>query len=177
VLIAIDAQRRRHVITAAALAVGFFCGAILPTTLNWKDERPLASTAAHLVDLSSGSGKFRLEHHAEMWRYAKEHPLVGAGPAGWRAAMLQAGGDPQLHLNPFPPSDYLRVLADGGVPALGALLIALVAAAVCAWHRRAEHPELAATLVALAIASATHFPLARLESMCLVMLLLAAIRR
>jgi O-antigen ligase len=152
------------------IAAGAIVATILPTRLGWRDEHPYSNTIAHLVDVQSGSGALRLSQYRQTAEAIGSNWLHGLGPGRWRSALRSK--DAQLSINTVPHSDYLRVVADGGVLSLLGLLGALGFAAWRSWRRRIAAPEAMPFMITLLMIAAADVPLYRTESMVLAVLVL-----
>jgi putative inorganic carbon (HCO3(-)) transporter len=148
------------VVAVAALAV--VAAAQLRIRQQWvhPDKLSNAVTLRHLFDVQSGNGQARLWEDAQTIAKVGEAPVVGLGPGAWRRAV----GTRAM----CPHSDYMRVLADGGVPALVALLLVFGAMSATALRRFRNEPEALAFVVALALVSLADVPLFHFESVALV---------
>lgn len=132
----------------ALLAVA--AGAALPAwvrpALDWKEERPYASSLARLVDLSEGgSGRGRLVQWRASMALLAERPLLGVGAGQWAVHYPRVAPDPDPTQRPddwLPTSrlltgDAAAILVERG--ALGAALAALaLALALAGWWRAAR---------------------------------------
>ena len=165
-LVAAWSERRTVARGVALLVLGGLVASAIPNRLSWSDARPLRSTASRLFDLGSGSGAMRLEQYKQTLRLVWRHP-AGLGPGGWQPAMTAVA--PALAVNRNPHSEYLRALSDGGVAALGALVVLLGWALRGAW--RARRPALLAAWATLALICVADCPLWRPEMIAAALLL------
>ncbi|HEY5932983.1 MAG TPA: O-antigen ligase family protein, partial [Kofleriaceae bacterium] len=171
------ATRGRRAVAAALVVAGVLLATVMPNRLVWKEANPFAATLARAVDLDGGSGQLRVRQYRATLQVldAREAWWTGLGPGVWQAAVRAE--DRALARNRIPHSDYLRVLSDGGVPALGTLGLVLFAAAIASWRRRRENPELAGFLGVLAIVALADAPLFRPEGIVVTGVVLAALAR
>jgi hypothetical protein len=113
------------------------------------------------VNYKEGSGHGRLIQYSNSLRMTEAHPLLGVGPGNWPVVYPKyaSRNDPSmsqddgLTANPWPSSDWVAMLSERGVIAVGLLvatLLALVARAI--GDLRAGHArdgERALTAIAL----------------------------
>src|SRR5262249_10164369 len=144
-------ERRPAAPLIALVLAGFITGALLPTRLHWSEPRPFAHTMSRLFSLRSGSGALRVRQYGETDAIMRSHWWSGIGLDGWGRAMR--AHDPELAVNCVPHSDYLRVLADGGVPAEAGLLLWLGGTMWLAWRRQRRLAGMLALVSALAVIS------------------------
>ena len=161
-------SKRRSAANGAWLAAGVIFAALMPTRLHWRDAHPLAATGARLLSLRDGSGALRVAQHRLVFHNLGDW-LRGWAPGSWhRVAGAVA---PELARNYVPSSDYLRVLCDGGLPALLGLMLFYVA--LWRWLESSRRPF----VLALALTSLGDVPLLRIECMGLVALACVAAPR
>ncbi|HEY2746213.1 MAG TPA: O-antigen ligase family protein [Polyangia bacterium] len=160
------AANRRAIVKLVAgvalAAVAVFGASQFRIRQEWvhPDKTSNLVTLQHLFDLKSGNGQLRmLEAHLTIEK-VRATPLLGLGPGGWHRALHQR--------NVCAHSDYIRVLADGGVVALAALALLYLAMGWAAARRFREAPEELAFVAALAILSFAEVPLFRSESVPLI---------
>jgi O-antigen ligase len=152
-------DRRRIAWAVAAACLGALAAGIMPSRLSWQQAAPYRASLSRIFDFQTGSGRFRLEQHIETLKLLKEHALLGLGPGNWQPAMQSVR--PALALNHTPHSEYLRALADGGVPALILLVLWMGSLAWLAWKARDNAPDALPVYAALAIISLGDAPLYR----------------
>lgn len=171
------AHRGRRALAAALVVAGVLFATVLPTRLAWTEANPFASTLARTVDLVDGSGKLRVRQYRTTLHVldTRDAWWTGFGPGAWQAEVRAE--DRTLARNRIPHSDYLRTLSDGGIPALGALALTLLAAGIAAWRRRRAAPELAGFLGVLAVIALADAPLFRPEGIVVTAAVLAALAR
>jgi len=167
--------RGRFVAAAALLALGAAMAGLVPTRLHWQESRPHAATLTRIVDLHDGSGRYRVRQYGETLALVAPRWMTGLGPGNWQQEIRAR--DPQLGINRVPHSDYLRVISDGGAPALFSLAAIYVAAAVLAWRRRHDSPEGFAFVIALVVTSFADSPLYRLETTVLAFTVFGSLAR
>ncbi len=169
------AMRRARVLGAATVLAGVLLATVLPTRLSWHEQDPYAATLARAVDLETGSGALRVRQYATTLRVldARGAWWTGLGPGSWQSVVRAE--DRAIARNRIPHSDYLRVLSDGGVPALAALCITLIVAAAAAWQRRRDNPELCVFIGVLALVALADAPLFRPEVIVIAGAVLAAV--
>jgi len=172
------AQSRTQYVQRATGALVLFGGialsTLIPTKLRWSDPNPIRSTFTRLFDVSSGSGAYRIRQYFYTWRLVRNDWGFGVGPGHWQDGIRRFGGS--LAVNRIAHSDYVRALADGGVPAAGALVAAYATAIVLGWKRR-DQPETLATVVAASIIAVADAPSYRPESLMVLSSYLAVIAR
>jgi O-antigen ligase len=171
------ATRGPRVLGVAVVVAGIVLATLLPTQLAWKEANPFTATLSRTVELGSGSGELRVrQYEATIAMLGARHAwLTGVGPGGWQRAVHRL--DPGAARNGVPHSDYLRVISDGGVPALAMLGIVLLAAIAAAWRRRREMPDLVGFIGVLALVALADAPLFRLEVVVVTGAVLAALQR
>ncbi|MBA2683516.1 MAG: O-antigen ligase family protein [Gemmatimonadaceae bacterium] len=155
-----DSRLSRRVPLAAAFAAFGAAAAILvPNTLNWKSDSPYLDTVTGVVNYREGSGHGRLVQYATSLKLAVEHPLLGVGPGNWAVAYpkVAAKGDPSIDrdggmtANPWPSSDWVAMIAERGIPATLAFVLALVGLAVLAFGAMRNALDLDEFLASLAL--------------------------
>lgn len=152
--------------------IGLLLPRVIPDQLEWNHPEPYQSTWSRLADLEHGSGKLRLEQHIEIWRVAREHhSLLSGFGMGMYYRELRASR-PDLAINPYPSSDFLRVWADTGVLGLAAFLSLLALAVAGALQRFKAQPEWGAALVALLVCCLGDVPFYRPETIVAAMMLI-----
>jgi O-antigen ligase len=168
--------RRPRALGVALVVAGILLATVLPTRLAWREANPFTATLSRTVELTSGSGELRVRQYEATLRMldGRHAWWTGVGAGGWQAAVHAR--DPAAARNGIPHSDYLRVLSDGGVPALAALAVLLLAATVAAWRRRREMPDLAVFVGVLALVALADAPLFRLEVVVITGAMLAALQ-
>jgi O-antigen ligase len=152
---------RRLLVMASAAVAGAVAAVALPNRLEWRSESPYLDSATGLVNYKEGSGHGRLIQYSNSLRMTEAHPLLGVGPGNWPVVYPKyaSRNDPSmsqddgLTANPWPSSDWVAMLSERGVIAVGLLvatLLALVARAI--GDLRAGHArdgERALTAIAL----------------------------
>ncbi len=131
---------RRVPLAAAFAALGAAAAILVPNSLNWKSDSPYLDTVTGVVNYREGSGHGRLVQYATSLKLAADHPLLGVGPGNWAVAYprVAAKGDPSIDrddgmtANPWPSSDWVAMIAERGIPATIAFLLAMVGLAVLA---------------------------------------------
>jgi O-antigen ligase len=131
---------RRIPLAAAFAAFGAAAAILIPNTLNWKSDSPYLDTVTGVVNYREGSGHGRLVQYGTSLKLAVQHPLLGVGPGNWAVAYpkVAAKGDPSIDrddgmtANPWPSSDWIAMVAERGIPATLAFVLALVGLAVLA---------------------------------------------
>jgi O-antigen ligase len=124
---------RRSVVLAAAAVAGAAAAVLLPNRLQWTSESPYLDSATGLVNYKEGSGHGRLVQYANSVRMTEAHLLLGVGPGNWAVVYphYASRNDPSmsqdegLTSNPWPSSDWVALLSERGVIALG-LFVATV---------------------------------------------------
>ena len=167
--VALTRPRRAASVAALVVVVAALVGVALPDRLQWRQDA--AATAAHLVDLESGSGRVRVEQYAATARVVALHPLRGAGLGGWRAAVRAIA--PAVARDRVPHGELMRVASDLGLPGAAALLVFATGLFALAW--RARRAADVAWLAGLAVVALADVPLYRPESTALVATLAAAL--
>ena len=124
--------RRLVVMTVAGLAGGA-SALVIPNTLDWNSESPYADTAHSIVNYSGGSGHGRVVQYRNTLRMTLWHPLLGVGPGNWAVSYPRyaSDNDPSLGRdgmtsNPWPSSDWMALLSEGGPAAFVLLGLAMV---------------------------------------------------
>lgn len=155
--------RKLRVFGAAAVLVGALLAAAIPTNLEWTEESPYSATLSRTLNLKTGSGAIRLMQHEVTLRTldARDALWTGFGAGRWQAEVQVV--DRRAARNRIPHSDYLRTLADAGIPALVALWAMLGAAGLIAWRRRADSPDGFVFVAVLAVTAVADSPLFRTE--------------
>jgi O-antigen ligase len=131
---------RRYPLAAAFAAMGAVAAILVPNTLNWKSDSPYLDTVTGVVNYREGSGRGRLVQYGTSLKLAIQHPLLGVGPGNWPVAYpkVAARGDPSINrddgmtANPWPSSDWIAMIAERGIPATLAFVLAFVGLAVLA---------------------------------------------
>ncbi|CAN5918154.1 hypothetical protein BH11GEM1_BH11GEM1_09760 [soil metagenome] len=128
---------RRLVVLAVAGIAGAGGALVIPNTLDWNSESPYADTAHSIVNYKGGSGHGRVVQYRNTLKMTLWHPLLGVGPGNWavRYPRYASDNDPSLGRdgmtsNPWPSSDWMALLSEGGPAAfllLGLAMLALVA--------------------------------------------------
>src|SRR5664279_379310 len=132
---------RRLPLAAAFAAAGAAVAILVPNALNWKSDSPYLDTVTGVVNYREGSGHGRLVQYGTSLKLAAEHPLLGVGPGNWAVAYpkVAAKGDPSIDrddgmtANPWPSSDWVAMIAERGIPATLAFVLALTGLAVLAF--------------------------------------------
>lgn len=151
-----DGDRRRALARATVLTIaGTIAALFVPSQLSWH------AGSAH-------GGAVRVQQYLVTLELAAHTLARGFGPGLWPHALAR-NGYAQLALDRHAHSDYLRALADGGLPCLAGLLIAGALLLQATWRTRKRHPDALAFAAALAVMMAADFPLARVESTVLVL--------
>jgi O-antigen ligase len=128
-----DAGRRLIFLGIAALA-GVILALTLPNRLNWTSESPYLDSVRGVVDYSSGSGRGRLIQYRNTLHMAEAHPILGVGPGNWPVYYphFATRNDPSMShedattANPWPSSDWAALVAERGIIAVVALLLAFL---------------------------------------------------
>lgn len=126
---------KRLWILAGAAVAGTVAAVVLPNRLEWKSDSPYLDSATGLVNYKEGSGHGRLVQYANSVRMTEAYPLLGVGPGNWAVmypryatrndpSMSQDDG---LTANPWPSSDWVALLSERGVIAVGLLVAAMLA--------------------------------------------------
>jgi O-antigen ligase len=126
---------RRLWVLAGATAAGAIAAVVLPNRLEWKSDSPYLDSAAGLVNYKEGSGRGRLVQYGNSLHMTEAHPLLGVGPGNWPVAYphYASRNDPSmsqddgLTSNPWPSSDWMALLSERGVIAVGLLVAAMLA--------------------------------------------------
>ena len=128
---------RRLVVLAVAGMAGAGSALVIPNTLDWNSESPYADTAHSIVNYKGGSGHGRVVQYRNTLKMTLWHPLLGVGPGNWAVSYPRyaSDNDPSLGRdgmtsNPWPSSDWMALLSEGGPAAfvlLGLAMLALVA--------------------------------------------------
>lgn len=157
---------RRYPLAAAFAAVGAAAAILVPNSLNWKSDSPYLDTVTGVVNYREGSGHGRLVQYGTSLKLAAQHPLLGVGPGNWPVVYprVAAKGDPSIDhddgmtANPWPSSDWIAMLAERGLPATLAFVLAyvgLVVLAVRAMRNSLDLDEFLPPLTLLATLAAT----------------------
>lgn len=128
---------------ALAAALGVLAALILPNKLEWKSDSPYLDTVTGLVNYHKGSGHGRVVQYGRTLRLAAAHPLLGVGPGNWALAYPKAVEDYDrsidykrgLTINPWPSSDWMAIISERGVPALGAIGLVFLGLFAAAWRQ------------------------------------------
>lgn len=153
------ALRLKYVALAAAL--GVLAALLLPNKLEWKSDSPYLDTVTGMVNYQKGSGHGRVVQYKRTLRIAAAHPLLGVGPGNWAVVYPKFidGFDPSIDyyrgvtINPWPSSDWAAIVSERGVPALAALLLALLGLLAGAWRRAGQAAGIDEYLEALTLAA------------------------
>jgi type IV secretory pathway TrbD component len=119
-----------------------------------------------VVNYREGSGHGRLVQYGTTLKLAAQHPLFGVGPGNWAVAYPKVAGkgDPSIDRddgmtsNPWPSSDWVAMLAERGLPATLAFVLALVGLVVLsvrAMRNALDLDEFLPSLTLLATLAAT----------------------
>lgn len=157
---------RRSPLAAAFAALGAAAAILVPNTLNWRSDSPYLDTVTGVVNYREGSGHGRLVQYGTSLKLAAQHPLLGVGPGNWAVAYprVAAKGDPSMDRddgmtsNPWPSSDWIAMLAERGLPATLAFVLALIGLVVLslrAMRNALDLDELLPPLTLLATLAAT----------------------
>lgn len=165
-----QSDRRALRVGLALFAFAALAGTVIPTRLHWREQNPYLATADRLFEVRSGSGALRIRQYVETFNLVAGRMLVGLGPGRWREEIARK--DVALAINRNAHSDYLRALADGGLPSACGLLALWIVAALAA--RRVD-PRATIFVVAFASTSLADCPLYRPETATLAAAVLAAI--
>lgn len=136
----------------------------LPTRLDW--TQPYASSVRHLVDLSAGSGRVRVEQHRILPAIMNGRWVFGVGLGEWSAAA--SSESLALGLNLFPHSEWLRALVDGGLRLAIPLAVGFAGYLQRAARWASRGPDALALLAGVLVTSLLDVPLVRAESAVLV---------
>ncbi len=125
---------RRLIFLAVVAAVGVVLSLVLPNRLNWKSDSPYLDSVRGVVDYNSGSGRGRLIQYRNTLHMAEAHPILGVGPGNWPVIYprFASSNDPSLSheddttANPWPSSDWVALIAERGVVAMIALILAVI---------------------------------------------------
>ena len=150
---------RRLPLAATFAAVGAAAAILVPNALNWKSDSPYLDTVTGVVNYREGSGRGRLVQYGTSLKLAAEHPLLGVGPGNWAVAYprVAAKGDPSIDrddgmtANPWPSSDWVAMIAERGIPATLAFVLALTGLAVLAFGAMRNSLDLEEFLTPLAL--------------------------
>jgi O-antigen ligase len=150
---------RRIPLAAAFAAFGAAAAILIPNTLNWKSDSPYLDTVTGVVNYREGSGHGRLVQYGTSLKLAVQHPLLGVGPGNWAVAYpkVAAKGDPSIDhddgmtANPWPSSDWIAMLAERGVPATLAFVLALIGLTVLAFSAMRNSLDLEELMLPLAL--------------------------
>jgi O-antigen ligase len=122
------------------IVFGVVCGVVggqmIAARLWVSAVHPLAETASHIADVTSGSGHDRLVQYSTTLRIIREYPILGVGPGNWNMAYARyASNDDRSYdrramdpVNRFASSDLLDLAAERGLIGLGLLLAAFASA-------------------------------------------------
>ncbi|MES2306746.1 MAG: O-antigen ligase family protein [Gemmatimonadota bacterium] len=121
--------RGRPALLLAAGALGVVAALTIPNVLEWKARSPYAETLGDIANRREGSGRGRMVQYRNTLKLALEHPVLGVGPGNWpiRYGDVAPSSDPSwafgdpVPLNPWPSSDWMAVLSERGIIAVGAL--------------------------------------------------------
>ncbi|HUQ83268.1 MAG TPA: O-antigen ligase family protein [Gemmatimonadaceae bacterium] len=163
-------RRRRLTVLAGSSAAAVVLALVLPNALEWKSESPYLDSVRGVVNYKEGSGAGRLVQYRNSFKMALAHPVLGVGPGNWSVEYpkFASRNDPSLNdegmtSNPWPSSDWVAFVAERGVVAVVAYVLALVGLLVGAWmraragstpHDRLGAVALAATVVIASIVGA-----------------------
>jgi O-antigen ligase len=151
-------------LAVCVVLLGLLLPHVIPGQLQWNTPEPYQSTWSRLADLQHGSGKLRLEQHTETWRVARQqNSLLSGFGMGMYYRELRPSR-PDLAINPYPSSDFLRVWADTGLLGLAAFLSLLVLAVVGSVQRFMIQPQWGAALMALLVCCLGDVPFYRPET-------------
>ena len=150
---------RRIPLFAAFAAAGAAAAILVPNTLNWKSDSPYLDTVTGVVNYREGSGRGRLVQYATSLKLTAQHPLLGVGPGNWPVdyPKVAAKGDPSIDhddgmtANPWPSSDWIAMLAERGIPATLAFVLAMFGLAVLAFGAMRNALDLEEYLAPLAL--------------------------
>ena len=114
--------------------VGIVLALVLPNHLNWKSDSPYLDSVRGVVAYNSGSGRGRVIQYRNTLHMVESHPVLGVGPGNWAVyyPSFATRNDPSLShgdrttANAWPSSDWAALLAERGVIAVLALLLAFV---------------------------------------------------
>ena len=152
--------------------LGLLLPFVVPNQLQWTDPEPYRSTWSRLADIEQGSGKLRFEQHTESWRVAREKDVVFSGFTMGMYYRAVGASRPDLAINPYPSSDFLRIWADTGVLGLGAFLSFLATALAGAVKRFSIQPQWCAGMLALIVCCSGDVPLFRPETIVAALMLM-----
>jgi hypothetical protein len=169
-LLDIPGSGRRLGMAAMAVAAGVVLAAFLPNSLDWRSDNPYLESVVSVVNYREGSGRGRLVQYANSASIARAHPVLGVGPGNWGVVYPRYAppDDPSMAegtgmtANPWPSSDWVAALSERGVPAVVALLAAVVFLIGGALAVRYDASQSAATRLA-AVAGAAALGVAALE--------------
>lgn len=129
-----------------ALLAGVGAALVLPNSLEWRS--PYADTLRRMGEHDAGSGRGRLIQYANTLRMVAEAPVLGVGPGNWTVHYPRHAtpDDPShsvealLPVDLLPQSDWVGLLAERGVLALG-LLAAIAGLLALQGFRRVREAE------------------------------------
>lgn len=121
------AWRRARYALLLTIAAGVAATVVLPNRLRWTTASPLMQTMANLTNAREGSGHDRMVQYGYTMALAAAHPLMGVGFGNWHAGYTAfvAGSGARINaeeINSLPSSDWIGILAEGGVAGLVATL-------------------------------------------------------
>ena len=133
-LMDLPGAKRRLISAIGAVFVGVLLALSLPNSLDWRSQNPYLESVVGVVNYREGSGRGRLVQYENSAKMALAHPLLGVGPGNWPVVYprFAAADDPSLAegtgmaANPWPSSDWVAALSERGVPAVLALVGAVV---------------------------------------------------
>jgi O-antigen ligase len=154
-LVAIPGWRAAHRVPAGnaiarlgligGVAIAAVVGALLlPNHLNWKSDSPYLDSVRSVVAYNSGSGRGRVIQYRNTLHMVESHPVLGVGPGNWPVYYPQFAprDDPSLShddrttANPWPSSDWAALIAERGIIAVVALLLAFAGIVVTTFRGR-----------------------------------------
>lgn len=123
---------KRLIFLGIVAAAGVVLALILPNRLNWTSNSPYLDSVRSVADYNSGSGRGRIIQYRNTLHMAEAHPILGVGPGNWPVyyPTFASRNDPSLThddattANPWPSSDWIALIAERGMIAVIALLLA-----------------------------------------------------
>ncbi|MBI4433752.1 O-antigen ligase family protein [Candidatus Uhrbacteria bacterium] len=124
------AGRRAMLLMGGVLLVNFFCTVWLPYQRNL--ER-IAHPVVRKLAFGAWSGSVRLAQYRETWELLREHPIRGAGLAGYPTAIIPHHRNTKVEIFQYPHNLLLTIWVEVGLIGLLIFLAMLLHALRLAW--------------------------------------------
>lgn len=121
-----EASRRRMSAWPAAIVVAWIALSLFLTAwLPYQGERHWGPPLVQKLAFQTWSGSVRLSQYRETWALLRDHPIRGAGLAGYPQAIAPYHEDPRVEIFLYPHNVLLAVWVELGLAGLLVFLVML----------------------------------------------------